>query len=328
MASKRSYQSITLYKDMAPQILELEKVEAGEILQAIMRYSCYGEDTDMSQYDRFVRSLWKTIKLKLEAGETHDREISETNRNNAMKRWEKEKGNATACDGVQSNKLNATACDGTTYTYTYTVTGTNSSTTTISSTVTDTKQADAVSAGRLTASAAAENADPSAGDLFSFKQIKAMARRNKINLTDEGLQVFYEEMQDSGWILYQKPVEKKGIVKAVRGWAKNNPQYHLESVTEQADFQKNNPPKKVFKSFKPWLKYHGYDSNYENGFADYDEEITIDKEMMDIVWSVDNLSESMQSINERLADSGYGQEEIKPLMQLFLKWSKEKKEGR
>ena len=50
--------------------------------------------------------------------------------------------------------------------------------------------------------------------------------------------------------------------------------------------------------------------------------------MMDIVWSVDNLSESMQSINERLADSGYGQEEIKPLMQLFLKWSKEKKEGR
>ena len=41
MGNRNSYQSITIYKDMAPQILELEKVEAGEILQAIMRYSCY-----------------------------------------------------------------------------------------------------------------------------------------------------------------------------------------------------------------------------------------------------------------------------------------------
>lgn len=237
MASKRSYQSITLYKDMAPQILELEKVEAGEILQAIMRYSCYGEDTDMSQYDRFVRSLWKTIKLKLDAGETHDREISETNRNNAMKRWEKEKGNATACDGMQSNKSDATACDGTTYTNT--VTGTNSSTITISSTVTNTEQAnanaDSDSANLLTSSAAAESAEPSAGDLFSLDQIKKKVKSGKVDLSEEGVKAFYEQMQDDSWMLYGKPVEKRYLLRALREWARKHPEYMLEDEREEND---------------------------------------------------------------------------------------------
>ena len=189
MGNRNSYQSITIYKDMAPQILELEKVEAGEILQAIMRYSCYGEDTDMSQYDRFVRSLWKTIKLKLDAGEAHDKEISKTNSSNAKKRWEKEKGNATGCDRT---------------TITDTVTGTNSSTLTISSTVTNTDtehaDADSGSADRLAGAAAAEGAAPQDADLFSVKQLLATAKKNKVNLTKEGIQVFHEEMQDSGWI--------------------------------------------------------------------------------------------------------------------------------
>lgn len=233
MGNSKSYQSITIYKDMAPQILELEKVEAGEVFQAIMRYSCYGEDTDMSQYDRFVRSLWKTIKLKLDAGETHSKEISATNSSNAKKRWEKEKGNATECDRIQSDNLNATECNR--ITITDTVTGTNSFTSTISSTVTktDTDQACAVSvsADRPAGAAAAEGAAPQSGDLFSVKQLLAIAEKNKVNLTDEGVHAFHEEMQESGWILYDRPVEKKGIVKALRGWAK----YHLEYSLDQVE---------------------------------------------------------------------------------------------
>lgn len=226
MAKKSNYQSITLYKDMAPQILELEKVEAGEILQAIMKYSCYGEDTDMSQYDRFVRSLWKTVKLKLDAGEAYDREISETNRTNAMKRWEKEKGDTTAYDRKQSNKTDTTAYDRTTYTDT--VTGTISSTNTNSSTVTNTETEESDSADCHSASATA-NAEPPASDLFSLRKIQATAKRNKVNLTKEGIEAFYEEMQETEWILYNRPVTKRGIIKAMRGWAKYHPEYAVES---------------------------------------------------------------------------------------------------
>lgn len=103
MAGKNIYQSIALYKDMAPQVLELNKEEAGDIFQAIFRFSCYGEDTDFSTCDRFVRSLWETIKLKLQSGEMHDKQISDTNRENARKRWEKEKGSPEECDRIQSN---------------------------------------------------------------------------------------------------------------------------------------------------------------------------------------------------------------------------------
>lgn len=229
MVAKNNYQSITLYKDMAPQVLELTESEAGRIYQAIFRYACYGEDTDFSNEDRFIRSLWETTKLKISAGEAHSKEISETNSSNAKKRWEKEKGNATGCGRIQSN---ATGCDRTTITDT--VTGTNSLTSTISSTVTktDTDHADAVSdsADRPAGAAAAEGAAPQDSDLFSVKQLLAIAEKNKVNLTGEGVQAFHEEMQESGWLLYDRPVEKKGIVKALRGWAKYHPEYSICEV--------------------------------------------------------------------------------------------------
>lgn len=238
MGNKKIYQSIILYKDMAPQILELEKVEAGEILQAIMRYSCYGEDTDMSQYDRFVRSLWKTIKLKLDAGEVHDKEISETNRKNVMKRWEKKSNDTTEYDRIQSSEVGTTEYDRTTITDT--VTGTISSTTTNSSTVTKQEQADAdtVFADWKSASAAADNAEPPSGDLFSVKQLISTSKRNKVELTSEGVAVFHEEMQDSGWILYGEPVKKKFITRALRAWAKYHPEYAPEEKVEEELFPK------------------------------------------------------------------------------------------
>ena len=94
---------------------------------------------------------------------------------------------------------------------------------------TDTDHADAVfdSAGRPAGAAAAEGAAPQSDDLFSVKQLLAIAEKNKVNLTEEGVQAFHEEIQESGWMLYGRPVEKKGIVKALRGWAKYHPEYGI-----------------------------------------------------------------------------------------------------
>lgn len=90
-----------------------------------------------------------------------------------------------------------------------------------------TEQADAVSVDRQTASAAAE-AEPSAGDLFSVEQLSEIVQRNKVNLSQEGICTFYDEMTESGWILYENPIEKKGIVKAIRGYAKYHPEFKKE----------------------------------------------------------------------------------------------------
>lgn len=164
------------------------------------------------------------------------------------------------------------------------------------------------------------SADAGGASTFTLTDCQECAKKGKVNLSDDGIKAFYDRMEKDGWKIKGSPVEN--LLLAMRGFAKNHKQHQKQTAAPQ----ENNPPKKVLKSFKPWLKYYGYDSNYENGFGEFDEEIAIDEEMIQIVWSVDNLSESMQTINERLLDEGYTMEEIKAsIMRLFRKWIQEKK---
>lgn len=235
MATKKEYQSITIYKDMAPQVLELTKEEAGSIYQAIFRYACFGEDTDFSAEDRFVRSIWETTKLKIKAGEAHSKQISETNRENVKKRWDAKKSDTNGYDRIESdtNEYDST-------TYTNTVTGTN--TPTISSTVTKTEQeqvcADADSVDRLSVSATAD-AEPPIGDLFSVAKLNEIVAKNKIKLSDEGVKIFHEEMQESGWTLYGRPVEKKFISRALNEWTKKHVEFHNDLGKGGNEIQKS-----------------------------------------------------------------------------------------
>lgn len=114
---------------------------------------------------------------------------------------------------------------------------------------TDTDQACAVSdsADRPAGAAAAKGAAPQSDDLFSVKQLLAIVEKNKVNLTGEGVQTFHEEMQESGWMLYDRPVEKKGIVKALRGWAKYHPEYSQDQAEpERPKVEKPKPAQRDF----------------------------------------------------------------------------------
>lgn len=98
-----------------------------------------------------------------------------------------------------------------------------------SKTETETEHADADSipaerlAGAATASAARQTAD-----LFSVSRLLDIVASNKVNLTKEGVWAYFDEMQESGWVLYGKKVEKKGIIKALRGWAKYHSEYNFK----------------------------------------------------------------------------------------------------
>lgn len=257
MATKKEYQSITIYKDMAPQVLELTKEEAGSIYQAIFRYACFGEDTDFSAEDRFVRSIWETTKLKIKAGEAHSKQISETNRENVKKRWDAKKSDTNGYDRIESdtNEYDST-------TYTDTVTGTN--THTISSTVTKTEQeqvcAVADSVDRLSVSAAA-NAEPPTGDLFTASKLNEIVSKNKIGLSDEGVKIFHEEMQGSGWLLYEKPVEKQYIVRVLRAWTKKHVEFHNNRLLLKKEAKKNQDAQE--QRFKKQFAGSGYKTMLE-----------------------------------------------------------------
>lgn len=166
------------------------------------------------------------------------------------------------------------------------------------------------------------SADAGGASTFTFSDCEECAKKGKVNLSESGIRDFYERMEMDGWKIKGSPVEN--LLLAMRGFAKNHKQHQKQTDREKP--QEKIVPKKVFKSFKPWLKYHGYDSNYETGTGDYDAEITIDTEMVQIVWGFGDPAESMQCINERLIDAGYSMSEIKEsIILLFQKWSKEKK---
>lgn len=83
---------------------------------------------------------------------------------------------------------------------------------------TETKQEESVSA----------SANRQAGvSLFTLEELKKRCEKNRVNLSEQGIKDFLCEMNDTGWILYQKPVEKENILRVLRAYAKYHPEYAL-----------------------------------------------------------------------------------------------------
>lgn len=129
--------------------------------------------------------------------------------------------------------------------------------------------ADADSVDRLSVSAAAD-AEPPTGDLFSVAKLNDIVAKNKINLTDEGVKIFHEEMQESGWTLYKKPVEKKFIIKVLREWSKKHVEFHKDSGEGSSGVQKgkkttqkpvNNIESGIWEIAKEYISQRLFDEN-------------------------------------------------------------------
>ena len=116
-----------------------------------------------------------------------------------------------------------------------------------------------VSAEHRASSAAANAAAPPAAELFSVEEIGDIEYDHKIYLSDDGVNAFHSEMQQSGWVLYGKPVTKAGIVKALRGWAKyhreyEDTQYLDEQVREKVEDYNDDEEIKACQSEKAYYR--------------------------------------------------------------------------
>lgn len=120
--------------------------------------------------------------------------------------------------------------------------------------------ADADSVDRLSVSAAAD-AEPPTGDLFSVAKLNEIVTKNKIGLSDEGVKIFYKEMQGSGWLLYEKPVEKQYIVRVLRAWAKKHVEFRDERLILRKEVEKNKDAREQY--FKKHYGSSGYKTMLE-----------------------------------------------------------------
>ena len=93
-------QSFVLYTDVIP-ILDFVPPEDGlPLLKTIFLYAA-GEEVEPFQNIATAR-VWEMIRQKLEAGREKALKRSETNRQNVMSRWDREK-DTTVNKGVQKN---------------------------------------------------------------------------------------------------------------------------------------------------------------------------------------------------------------------------------
>ena len=243
--------SFKLYFDMRPQFDEMTDAEAGKIVKACFAYILDGADTDFSNDDRLVRSFWTSTKLKLD-GQNRDRETKSANGTRAANaRWNRDREGRdspdTDTEGEESERIqmhtdaptkqNKTEQHRTGPVHNSTGTRTDTEQIQVTDSVIDSAERCAVAAGN-----AAPLAHDSAG-LFTIEQLRDVVQSNKIPITDDGLNTFFEEMTDSEWILYGTPVERRFIARSLRGWLKYHKEYstsrpagHNEEITDVDEY--------------------------------------------------------------------------------------------
>lgn len=225
MAAEQEYEhnSFVLYKDSRIFIKRLSTEQRGVLLLAIFDYVCDGIAPDFSE-DGMLQMSFEMIKSYLDRDEKKYRE-------KCKKRAEAGRKGGLA-KASNANQRLANLADNDTDTDTDTVSDIDTDSDTDNETDTDIKTP-VLNSVDVGAASAAANAEPHPVDLFSVKQLSAIVKKHKINLTEEGIEIFHDEMKEAGWIMYNKPVSKKGIVKALRGWTKFHPEYEPESEYEE-----------------------------------------------------------------------------------------------
>lgn len=97
---------LCVYLDMLPTLRNLGNAELGRLILAALEYS-----TDGTQPVGLVGKeaiLWPMFMSQIDEDKEYQKKRSETNRQNAAKRYDRIRSNATASDGIRPH---ATACD-------------------------------------------------------------------------------------------------------------------------------------------------------------------------------------------------------------------------
>lgn len=219
--------SFILYKDSRIFISRLSKSQRGELLLAIFDYAC-DKIVPNFEYDPMLEMCFELIRAYLDRDEKKYRTRCEKNRENGRKGGlaKARNGRQMLTNASNGRKVLANLADKDKDTDKDTDTVTDSDSDSDTDTETEQANADFDSVERPAGAEAVKTAPPSV-DLFSLKQVKASAKGNKVDLTTEGLEIFYKQMQDDDWTLYGKPIKKPYLVRVMHEWAKRHPEFSL-----------------------------------------------------------------------------------------------------
>ena len=93
---KQSEHSFLMQKQWKVQIALLSTEQKAQLLDAVYAYHCDKED--FTSNDPVMNIMWISMKQAFEYNEKKYKESCERNRENAKKRWEKQKDDASASE--------------------------------------------------------------------------------------------------------------------------------------------------------------------------------------------------------------------------------------
>jgi len=93
---------LCVYHDMIPTLEKLQPAEVGRLILAALKYDAAGEQPASLPGKEDL--IWPMIMAQIDRANASYESKCETNRRNALKRYDRMPSDATACDGNQYNK--------------------------------------------------------------------------------------------------------------------------------------------------------------------------------------------------------------------------------
>lgn len=232
MATKQK--GFLLYLDNYELIEDLSDKEKGQWIDAVFLYKRDGVITEFPK-GTLLKTAFKVAKSQLdrdsEAWNETCQKRAESGRKGGLARASNTKQKQARASNTKQNLTNLADNDKDNENVNVNVIDTD-----IDIVIgTNTEQVDAdLDAVAPSSSFVADANETKAHDLFSLEKLQTIVANNKIKITTEGLEAFFEEMQDSGWMLYSEPIEKRFIARAIRGWLQHNEQYLREESEKKS----------------------------------------------------------------------------------------------
>lgn len=223
--AERQHESILILKEHEKYVKRLNNEEAGQLFLALLAYADRGEIPGFYEEDQGSRlsMIFEMMTDTIDVNEKKYSAICEKRKVSGKKggirsgEVRRERSKRSNCFKDEANEADIDN-DTVTVNDTESVSVIDTVTDTDSESISDSESPD--SPGPLP-----EGGPESGADLFSLDQLLKKRTAGKVNLSDEGVKTFLEDMQADDWTMYGEPVEKRLILRTLREWANKHPEY-------------------------------------------------------------------------------------------------------
>jgi len=259
---KRDHESFLILKDHEKYVQKLNHEEVGKLFLALFAYADRKEVPDFYNEDQSSR-LSMTFEIMTDTIDTNATKYAErceknkkAGRKGGIKSGEtrRERSKRSECFNDEANEADNDID---------TVTVNDTESVSVIDTVTDTDSEDTSDSESSGEPGPLPDGGPAPeADLFTFDQLKKKRTAGKVNLSDEGISVFLEDMQADDWTMYGEPVEKRLILRTLREWANKHPEYSINDSKEdqrQAPANQRREPSMLEKAATIWQRDYASD---------------------------------------------------------------------